>query len=84
MFHLMLLYSFQLAHAQGNGPPFHQPTSVVVEADGNLVVLDSIARDGADAIVRVDPVTGDRVVISDSVTGEGPLFNSSRSADQLG
>ncbi len=75
MLHLFLFMSCQLVNAQGSGLPFHQPTSVAIEADGHLVVLDSIARDGVDTIVRVEPFTGDRSIISDSITGSGPLFS---------
>ncbi|MCG8404659.1 MAG: hypothetical protein MI923_05615 [Phycisphaerales bacterium] len=45
-------------------------SGVAVEADGNLVVTASMQG----AVLRVDPVTGNQTVVSDSVTGNGPFF----------
>ena len=44
----------------GTGSSFLAPRGVAVEADGNLVVVDQ----GLAAVVRVDPVTGDRTIVS--------------------
>ena len=44
----------------GSGPAFQSPSGIAVEPDGSLVVVDS----GLDAVVRVDPETGDRTIIS--------------------
>lgn len=46
------------------------PHLISIEADGHLVLTDF----AADAVVRVDPITGDRTIISDSSTGSGPVF----------
>ena len=47
----------------GNGPFFNPPTTgLAVETDGNLIVIDA-------RILRVDPVTGDRMIVSDNTTG---------------
>ena len=46
----------------------------VVEADGSLVVVDN----GLDAVVRVDPASGDRTIISDADMGDGPGFVAPR------
>ena len=47
----------------GNGPFFNPPTTgLAVEADGNLIVIDA-------RILRIDPVTGDRMIVSDYTTG---------------
>jgi streptogramin lyase len=54
----------------GGGPPFVFPRGVSIDADGTFVVADA----GALAIVRVDPVTGDRVPISGRGRGAGPTF----------
>ena len=56
----------------GSGPDFGDPSDIAVEASGDLVVVD---RD-LDAVVRVDPVTGDRTIVSDAGTGAGPAFVS--------
>ena len=52
----------------GSGPAFVSPFDIAVEADGSLVVVDF----GLDALVRIDPVSGNRTIISDPGTGSGP------------
>jgi len=52
----------------GSGPGFVSPRGIAVEADGSLVVVDF----GLEAVVRVDPVSGDRTIISDASIGSGP------------
>jgi streptogramin lyase len=54
----------------GDGAAFGSPVGVDVEADGNLLVLDVDLA----AVFRVDPVTGDRTIVSDANTGSGPAF----------
>lgn len=54
----------------GNGPGFESPRGIAEEADGSLVVVDS----DLDAVLRVDPTTGDRVIISDASIGSGQVF----------
>jgi serine/threonine-protein kinase len=56
----------------GSGPGFEVPIGIAVEADGSLVVVDS----DLEAVVRVDPVSGDRTIISDASTGSGPGFDT--------
>jgi len=56
----------------GSGPDFESPFSIAVEADGSLVVVDF----DLEAVLRVDPVSGDRTIISDASTGSGPGFES--------
>ena len=56
----------------GSGPGFVTPFGIAVEADGSLVVVDL----GLDAVVRVDQVSGDRTIISDTSIGSGPGFES--------
>ena len=51
----------------GSGPPFLIPEHIAVEADGNLVLVDL----GLKAVVRVDPITGDRTIVADATTGNG-------------
>jgi hypothetical protein len=63
----------------GSGPQFEVPSGIAVEADGHLVVVESffpVAVFGLLAVVRVDPVTGDRTIVSDANTGQGPLFDN--------
>ena len=50
----------RLGAGRGGGPPLEDPTGLAVEASGSLVVTDS----GLDAVVRVEPHTGDRTVVS--------------------
>lgn len=47
-----------------------RPDAVAVETSGDLVVTDPHAR----AVLRVDPVTGDRTIVSDASTGAGPVI----------
>ena len=68
----------------GAGPAFDRPAALAVEATGDLVVVD----EGLGAVVRVDPHTGERTLVSGCpaidaqgncqgpVIGEGPAFHS--------
>jgi len=58
------------SNSVGNGPGFESPRGIAVEANGSLVVIDS----GLPAVIRVDPISGDRVILSDDSTGSGPDF----------
>ena len=61
----------------GTGPDFLFPQGLAVEADGSLV-MGATPRYGYGAIFRVDPVSGDRMIVSDDTTGSGPgLLHSS-------
>ena len=55
----------------GSGLAFVEPEAIAIEADGQLVVVDSSSR----AVVRVDPVSGGRAVVSDATTGRGQFFS---------
>ena len=59
---------FVTGDSVGSGPGFIVPKSVAVEADGSLVVVDF----GLRAVFRVNPVSGDRTIISDASIGSGP------------
>nr|CBH38996.1 hypothetical protein containing NHL repeats [uncultured archaeon] len=54
----------------GSGMCFKRPVGIAVEADGQLVVTDLVL----DAVIRVDPVSGNRTVVSDNSTGSGTCF----------
>jgi sugar lactone lactonase YvrE len=55
----------------GRGPPFDFPVALAVEVTGALVVVDA----GLGAVMRVNPSTGDRTLVSDASIGRGlPLF----------
>jgi len=56
----------------GSGPGFVTPRGIAVESDGSLMVVDF----GLEAVVRVDQVSGDRTIISDTSIGSGPGFES--------
>ncbi len=53
--------------AVGTGPNFSQPSSVAVEATGAIIVADI----GTRTLLRVDPITGNRTLLS----GSGPAFS---------
>jgi len=64
----------------GQGPAFQSPGGLAVEADGHLVVVDAGVF-GRSAVLRVDPRTGDRSVVSscgdflcNATIGQGPPF----------
>lgn len=63
-------------NSRGNGPAFFLPTDMAVEADGQIVVVDGalLEGEGLEAVLRVDPVTGNRSIVSDADTGSGPPF----------
>ena len=56
----------------GSGPDLSSPGGIAIEADGNLVVIDN----NLVAVFRVDPISGDRTILSDASTGSGPVFGS--------
>jgi streptogramin lyase len=55
----------------GSGPAFVTPWAIAVEATSTLVVVDS----GLHTVARVDPVSGDRTVVSDAMNGSGPALS---------
>jgi hypothetical protein len=61
----------------GDGPNFTLPTGIAVDRDGTLIVTNAGLETGKGAaVMAVDPVTGDRKIISDEQRGSGPsLFN---------
>ncbi len=63
--------SRQDAYAQGDGPAFRGPATVIVEPSGALVVLD---RD-SNGVFRVQPNNGNRRIVSNRDRGTGPGFS---------
>jgi hypothetical protein len=47
------------------------PRGIAVETTGALLVVDRALR----AVVRIDPVSGERRVLSDDMIGVGPVFS---------
>jgi len=62
----------------GSGPAFDNPLVPAVEADGNIVVVDGkiFGSGSVNAVIRVDPITGDRTIVSDATHGSGPDIGS--------
>lgn len=54
----------------GSGPPFLGPVGLVRETSGQLIVGDQPSA----TIFRVDPLSGDREVVSGPSRGDGPPF----------
>ena len=50
----------------GSGTGFVAPLAIAVEADGNLVVADP----ALEAVVRVNPISGNRTIVSGASTGQ--------------
>ncbi|MFN3168946.1 MAG: NHL repeat-containing protein [Phycisphaeraceae bacterium] len=55
----------------GAGPTFAQPNGVAIAANGDLFVTDLFD----DALFRIDPLTGDRAIVSDDNNGTGTSLN---------
>jgi len=58
---------------QGKGPALEVPQSVAVEASGDILVANDRITGGTQ-LLRINPATGDRVVLSDNGTGSGPTL----------
>jgi sugar lactone lactonase YvrE len=57
------------------GPAFVQPSFLTVDAAGDILVTDWGAAGAGSSIIRVDPVTGVRTLVSDNTTpAGGPSF----------
>jgi len=65
----------------GQGPPFGFPAGIAVEATGQLLVTDMTAlgvdgsMQGTNGIVRINPLSGDRAIVTDSIKGKGPTLS---------
>ena len=61
----------------GMGVVFSENQGIAIEADGSLVVVETIEE----RVIRVDPITGDRQVVTDSKSvvqiGSGPELGTS-------
>ena len=55
----------------GTGPNYTVPDSIVIDSTGDLLVSNV----NPDLLLRVDPVSGDRTILSDAGTGTGPNFS---------
>ncbi len=55
----------------GSGRLLERPQGIEVEPTGALLVADRQERDDAASVYRVDPVTGDRAVVTGPTRGEG-------------
>ena len=61
------------ANLVGSGPEFVNPQAIAIEASGQWLVVDN----SLDAVVRVDPATGDRTVVSGCIIiPDGPCVDS--------
>jgi sugar lactone lactonase YvrE len=60
----------------GSGPALVRPIAIAVEASGAFVVIDFSPGVSPGAVVRVDPQTGARTIVSDATTGSGPTFGT--------
>lgn len=58
----------------GEDPLLLNSADIVVDTAGNLLVANSSIAGGSSAILRVNPINGDRTLVSDINTGIGPAF----------
>ena len=57
--------------APSGGPTFVEPQAIAVEYDGDILVADADAEGGTGAIIRVDPGTGARTLLSSNAAPAG-------------
>ena len=58
---------------RGSGPALAVPDTVAVEASGDILVSNEGVTGGTQ-LLRINPATGDRVVLSANGTGTGPTI----------
>jgi hypothetical protein len=58
----------------GSGPPLVCARDLAVEPSGTIVVTGGCPSLGPVSVLRIDPATGDRTVVSDVATGTGPAL----------
>lgn len=65
----------------GSGPEFETPRGIAIENDGNILVTDLSNRlilphklVDLNRILRIDPVTGNRSIVSSNNVGAGPFL----------
>ena len=63
--------------AVGSGQNLERPEGIAIAANGDLVVADQ-GPSSVDAVVRIDPTTGNRTVVSKASVGGGPNFSDVR------
>ena len=59
-------------HGQGSGPSFVSPGGIGTASDGTILLADS----GLNAVLQIDPLTGNRTILSDATHGTGPSFSN--------
>ena len=69
------LFNAPLLAQVGSGPKIGVPVEVVVDANGDLIVMSA-------SVFRIDPVSGNRTVISNDSIGEGPDFSAYEAAKE--
>ena len=62
-------------NTHGTGPAFVQAEGITLLPNGHLLVGDSFAAGGGQ-LLSVDPVTGDRTIVSGPSVGSGPSFDA--------
>ena len=65
-------FSFVSGTTRGSGPSMGYPFAVRVEASGDILVSGSAGAFNAD-ILRIDPVTGNRTLLTGAGRGTGPV-----------
>jgi hypothetical protein len=62
-------------NGRGSGPALQIPASIRVEASGDILVTDVDAATGTPQLLRIDPATGNRMVLTGNGAGSGPPVN---------
>src|SRR5262245_50104301 len=62
------------ALAVGNGPDIVCPRAMAVEASGTILVTGGCSTLAPVTVLRIDPVTGDRTILTGGPVGTGPAL----------
>ena len=66
-----LTYPVSDSH-NGSGPLLQSPTGIDLAANGTILLADV----GLNAVLQIDPLTGNRTILSDATHGTGPSFSN--------
>jgi len=75
VFTTVLLGAAAPALAVGNGPDIVCPRAMAVEASGTILVTGGCSTLAPVTVLRIDPVTGDRTILTGGLVGTGPALD---------
>lgn len=69
--------------ARGSGPALVWPNSVAVEPSGDILIVDVNATTWVPRILRINPTTGNRTIMSSNGVGTGPALTAVTSEGEV-